>query len=88
MMTATPYQMRGEVMSLAAVVNQAHKVLTAMIRGEQLAPHQINASVLSWLTERDLIEEMLGEDGDDFEYEVTLKGRNAVLGKRRNVVLN
>lgn len=74
---------REQSLPFAAVVSQAHKVLTALLRGEPL--QELNAAVLHWLSERELVEEILG-DGEELELEITQKGREAVLGRRQRVI--
>ncbi|WP_353542186.1 hypothetical protein [Deinococcus xinjiangensis] len=69
-------------MTRAALIWEAHRFLSQLVSAASShTPIQVSAEALTWLEERDLIEEVIDEFGN-LLVEVTERGRQAVLGRR------
>lgn len=69
-------------MTRAALIWEAHRFLSQLVSAaSSQTPIQVSAEALTWLEERDLIEEVIDEFGN-LLVEVTERGRQAVLGRR------
>lgn len=70
------------VTSRARVIAEAHRLLLALVQELRFDLSGVSQAALEWLEERGLVEVLMGDD--DLEYEVTARGRQAVLGRPLN----